>query len=1275
MVEQSMMTRWPISVVAGFLILVAGFASNPALATESQGAFDVPPMAFRQLGPDQGLSQSTVHSIFQDRYGFMWFGTENGLNRYDGVSVRTYYRDAQIDGSIPNDFIRDIKEASNGDLWLATEGAGLVRWVRDADRFTPISGRDTKSPVTVVRDIEVASDGRLWLAAANRGFLEADADGQIVHVHPPITNEDVKRIPSWNTVALGSDGSVWVGGDAALAVRPPEKRTLIDASAPLKEAIGRTFEIQDLMLEPDGRLWVATREQGIAYRNSGDKEFRVIEIRDQQANPIRVISLYRTSSGRVWAATNGGLLLLDAERHRFHQIASGDPSDLGLPDNFLVEIYQDRTGLVWLGTKHRGLAIWNPASWTLGPYLRAWHRDTPITAMATTEDGFSWIGTMGQGLVQLDRQGSVSARFNEAHGYPALNESGVMALQIDRRGDLWIGTFAEGLYRYRTSRGVLEQVQNVALGLSGDIGVMALIEGADGFLWVGTFGRGLFRVDPIDNSVVAYTTRNSKLSSNTVSALAESADLTLWAGTADGGINALPRGAADFNTFRSDTEKDSSGSLEVDTIYSLMVDSANRLWAGTAGAGLALMTDSGQFRRWSVPEGFPSNVVYGIRQGNDGNLWISTTNGLVRMNPQSHEFRIFHKEHGLQGEEFTFGAHHAANDGRLFFAGTHGMNVFDPSRVDSGFRAPLVQITEIFKFDEPLRAGSSSTGTAALELSHRDTAISFEYAAMDFTAPEANQYSVMLEGFDQGWSRPSTRNRSTYTNLPPGQYTFRVRAKNSAGLWSEGEQAVNLRVLPAPWATWWAYLLYTAVSAALLMTFLNWRTRHIEHKARMQHLAYYDRLTGLPNRELITGRLGDALTSAGVESSKVACLVVSVHSLRTVTDSFGHPASDEVLRVLSARVVQLFHGLEELGSGAQVGRLGGASFAAFVSGQRLQDSVHRLANSIVEVLGEPVSWQDQRLNLQCSVGIAMAPDHGVEAEAVLARADAAAFSAQQNGGGVAFYDEAMTEKAQQAFELENDLHQALEDDSLELHFQPKFTAAGKLSGFEALLRWNHPKRGWIPPGAFVPLAEQSELIGLIDAWVIRRAGRHLSQWLSDGLMLVPVAVNVSGSNFHSGRILEHLAEVRDREGVDPRWLELEVTESALMRDLDSAAAVLQAIRKAGHAVSLDDFGTGYSSLTYLQRFDVDKVKIDQSFVAEVDTHDNHKAICVAVNALAHSLGLTTVAEGVETESQRMVLQEIGCDEMQGFLLGRPMPESKIRALLVASGQDAVVLED
>lgn len=1264
MVEQSKMTRWLASRVAGFLILVAGFASTAATAVESSGALNMPPMAFRQLGPDQGLSQSTVHSILQDRYGFMWFGTENGLNRYDGVSMRTYVRDPQTPGSIPNDFIRDIHEAPNGDLWLATEGAGLVRWNRDSDRFSSVDlglGSDAGS---IIRDVEVDVAGGLWLVVESHGLLELNSQGGLVGIHAPVPGASEAENSAWSAIEIAPDGAVWLGGGNYLAVMQERGSEMREVSNHLRDALGvERFDIQDLMVEPDGRLWVATRRHGAAYRNPGEHEFRVFGIKDAQDKPVRVTSFFRTEAGRVWAGSNAGLLLLDASAHRYEQVFSSENSEHGLPDNFLVTVYQDRAGLLWVGTKHRGLAIWNPASWTMGPYLRPWHRDALITSMATTQDGRAWLGTMGQGLVQIDGSGQVLARFDENHGYPSLKESGVMALQYDRRGDLWIGTFAEGLYRYRPSTGALEHVVDGESALTQTVGIMALMESADGYIWAGTFGRGLAKIDPIDNSVVTYTAKNSNLSSDTVSSLAEGAGLGLWVGTSDAGLNFLPRGQSQFTVYRSNLDPAAPQGLEVDTIYSLLVDTSNRLWVGTAGAGLALMTDGGRFRRWSVPEGFPSNVVYGIRQGNDGNLWISTTNGLVRMNPDSHQFRIFHKEHGLQGEEFTFGAHHSGADGRLYFAGTHGMNVFDPSRVDSDYHAPQVQITEVLKFDEPIRTGVAPHRIQSLELTHRDTAISFEYAAMDFAAPEANQYSVILEGFDQGWSRPSNRHRSTYTNLPPGNYTFRVRARNSAGMWSPGDRAVRLRVFPAPWATWWAYLLYALVVAGLLTAFLKWRTRHIEHKARMQHLAYYDRLTGLPNRDLVTERLGDALNSARVESGHVACLVVSVHSLRSVTDSFGHPASDEVLKVLSARLVQFFHSLEGLGSRAQVGRLGGASFAAFVSGSRLQDSTHRLAGRVVEEVGQPVKWNDQHLNLQCSVGIAISPDHGQEAETLIARADAAAFSAQENGGGVAFYDEAMTEKAQHAFELENDLHQALENDRLELHFQPKFTADGTLSGFEALLRWNHPKRGWIPPAAFVPLAEQSELIRRIDAWVIRRAAHHLSDWLREGLAVVPVAINVSASDFHSGQILEYLAEVREMAGIDPRWLELEVTESALMRDLDSAAAVLQAIRSAGHAVSLDDFGTGYSSLTYLQRFAVDKVKIDQSFVAEVDTQENHKAICVAVNALAHSLSLTTVAEGVETESQRRVLQEIGCDEMQGYLLGRPMPEAQIRSFM------------
>jgi diguanylate cyclase (GGDEF)-like protein len=414
----------------------------------------------------------------------------------------------------------------------------------------------------------------------------------------------------------------------------------------------------------------------------------------------------------------------------------------------------------------------------------------------------------------------------------------------------------------------------------------------------------------------------------------------------------------------------------------------------------------------------------------------------------------------------------------------------------------------------------------------------------------------------------------------------------------------------------------------------------------LQRLAFRDALTGLPNRLYFEDRLGKAVARAERDGVTLSLLFVDLDGFKAVNDSWGHAQGDQVLREVGRRLALI---AEE---GVTAARAGGDEFLLLTEGG--VDVATALARRVLAHLTQPVRSGEQEFNLSGSIGIVLFPEHGSRSQ-LLARADAAMFSAKRGGGGTfVFYDPRMENQTREAGDLVADLRRAIDSGGLELLYQPKINAqSGEITAAEALLRWHHPERGLISPAVFVPMAERSGLIGALGGWVIDTACRQLHVWHEQGLRM-RLAINISAHQVRQDGLVERVQQELRRWSVPPSLLTLEITESVAMEDTRATQDVFARLGAAGIRLSIDDFGTGYSSLTYLRRLPADELKIDHSFVAELETSADARAIVEAVVGLAHALGLKVVAEGVENSRQQMMLVECGCDELQGFLFARPM---------------------
>jgi diguanylate cyclase (GGDEF)-like protein len=444
------------------------------------------------------------------------------------------------------------------------------------------------------------------------------------------------------------------------------------------------------------------------------------------------------------------------------------------------------------------------------------------------------------------------------------------------------------------------------------------------------------------------------------------------------------------------------------------------------------------------------------------------------------------------------------------------------------------------------------------------------------------------------------------------------------------------------------------------------RTEKLEAaNLQLRHLATHDALTGLPNRVLLDDRLAQAIAHADRDAQPFAVLMLDLDRFKLINDSFGHRSGDMVLNEVARRLQGLVRSIDT------VARVGGDEFVLVVSPAAACADAEEIGKRANEILSTPFQFQGVDLRVSSSIGIAFYPTDGGSAESVLAHADAAMYCAKERGrNNYQCFSPGMKSVALERVSLESELHQALKLDQFELFYQPKVdTASGDIHSAEALIRWHHPQRGLMQPMEFIPLAEECGLIYDIGAWVLREACRQCAIWQGAGQPPLRVAVNVAASQFRRGDLFEVVRGALQASQLDPRFLEIELTESAVMTNPEDSAAVLEQLSRMGVLVSVDDFGTGYSSMSYLRSFPIDKLKIDRSFIADLTTRADDASIVRAIVSLAHGLRLKVVAEGVETLEQLKFLQSVGCDQYQGYHFSEPLPAAEF-AELVARWQKA-----
>ncbi len=803
-----------LALVALFLLLLCWLWPGGALAAPRS-------LRFERMSIEQGLSQQSVRTILQDRRGFMWFGTQAGLNRFDGYRVTAFRNDPHDPGSIPDNYITASYEDEAGRLWFGTKG-GLTRFDHASGKFVrhvPPNDAGHGSGNRSVLAIVPAAGGGLWLATGD-GLLHADpASGRFRSYRRDPDRPGTLGDNRVNALALDGKGKLWIGTAAGLDRLDPATGRFehfdVDAADQQRNTV------LALSMGPRDTLWIGSAAGLHAWRLGEDGRpaqagRRRIGAADGLGE-VSINSLYHDGGSTLWVGTDmDGLKWLDPATGRFLSYRN-DPADPHtLSDNQVGAILVDRTGTLWAGTQFGGISRTDLAS---GGFTRYGGTDglgrAKVRAIAEGADGGVWIGTTGDGLMRMDRPGGSFERVGE-DGAPG---EVVTSLAL-ARGRTWIGT-PTGL-AWRDAAGRFGQTP---LGTSPAANyVQSIHAGRSGTLWIVTRG-GLAALAPGADTVRSWRhdpDDPASLGENYGFAVLEDRRGIVWIGT-ETGLERYDPATGRFTRYRHDPSNPDG--LRHSRIYYLMESARGELWVGTAG-GLHRMEqgrDGVRFRFYSFGGGREAVPIGAVLEDAHGYVWASTTVGITRVDPASGKVKNYTAKDGLVDGSYFVGAALRAGGGQMYFGGVKGLTAFDPDAIRDNPYAPEVVLTDLLVLNRS-RATTDFHGQKTLTLSYRDSVFALEFAALHYADPDGNRYAYQLEGFDRDWVDTDARRRyATYTNLDPGDYVFRVRASNKDGVWSEQPASLRITITPPYWKTWWFRTL--AALATLALFTIGYRLR------------------------------------------------------------------------------------------------------------------------------------------------------------------------------------------------------------------------------------------------------------------------------------------------------------------------------------------------------------------------------------------------------------------------------------------------------------------
>jgi signal transduction histidine kinase/ligand-binding sensor domain-containing protein len=819
-----------------FLLLLGALLLAPvSVFAQSQA---VAPLRFERYTIDQGLASDRVRSITQDKLGYIWMATDGGVSRYDGYTFHNYRNFPNKPGSLSENFVHVVFTDSQGLVWVGTRD-GLNLYLPASDqfkRFYHVSDDPSSVPHSSVHSIYESPTGQLWFGTEN-GLAEYDRENGGF-----ITRAEGLRGSTVTSIDSDAEGRLWIGTNnrGVVTFHPSDNAIRFlneDAS------IGIDFpsvNISKIMVDSNGDCWIGFLQDsgffsslevqlqyGLVRYNPKTQAYRLYSYNPAKGIDLwyRISDILEDSEKTIWVTTylgsaQTGLHRYNRESDTFTRYTHDPNNPSSMSWSFGMAVFEDRNRNLWVGTS-RGVNKADLGRWQMG--LMSVDPTKPMDlinnfyGMEEVEQDVFWIGTDGLGVITWDRNTSAVERLEVGH--PAVPWGNIHVIQKDPSNEIWLGSAGRGLIRYNrttNTRKAYQTLENESGSLVGNY-VTDLLLTRDSTLWVAT-SSGLSRYNRRTDNFTSFrkATHPSWMTGDALSVLMEDRNGNLWIGTNRHVYDPIARNASglirwnpktnEFKTFHN--VADTPGTLSNDAIYSIAEDPKGDIWVATNNGLNRYLVDEDRFEVFLEADGLPSPNIVGLVFDNAGILWISTLKGIARMDIDTGAIRVFNKSDNVQGNRFNTISFLKSSRGEVMFGGVAGLNYFDPAKISGRDVIPQVWITgitvndTIVRFDKPLHEMGSIT------LSWSENSVGFDFLAVNFRSTELTTYEFMLEGFDADWVQAGKRRYTNYTNLSPGTYTFKVRARNADGIWSETEASIVINVLPPWWRTYWAYGFY-----------------------------------------------------------------------------------------------------------------------------------------------------------------------------------------------------------------------------------------------------------------------------------------------------------------------------------------------------------------------------------------------------------------------------------------------------------------------------------
>ncbi len=825
---------------------------------------------FDHYTTNEGLSNGYINAILQDSKGFMWFGTANGLNRFDGITFKTYYFDSKDSTSIPGNGATALIEDSLGYIWVITTN-GLCVYDRKKDNFSRKIMRVNGEiqPNHFLYSGIIDDNGFLWVSAANNGVFRfkiydnPQISGNIIDTEKYLQGEDdADKIYKNNVYSFIEDenNKIWVASHSnKLLYFNDQQNKFLSETINHPEVNSFNDKRKGLFKDSAGDFFITIEDKGLLVWDRKRNEFSLYKPNDTDLGPKGKVlfALAEDKNGLIWMGDRNaeGISIFNKKTKKFSYCQSEELDPYSLNTNKINCIYQDKTGAMWVGGII-GINKYSPGKFKFNRYYSKTNRQDKLSfnntlCFAESKTGAIWIGTDGGGLNKLDRETGKFSHYKDNPLDPnSLSSNAVISICEDHEGILWMGTYHGGLARMKNDKFHAFYPDPTNPNAISDRNIWYVLEDSKNNLWVATLSTGLELFDRKTNRFYHFTQKtgdSTSILNNSITELYEDSKQNLYI-IGNQGVSIIDLKAYDFSKtppdikFRNLRHIENKNSLSSNDIYCAKEDNDSNIWFGTSGSGIdRLEPATGKFTNYTTKNGLPGNSVTSILVDSLNNLWLGTDKGLAKLNPKTNEVIVFDQKDGLQNKSLKSWAI-KTKDGEMFFGGIDGFNSFYPDRImyNQNQNLPPVIITSLKIFNNPVKIGAKFNNrilldndiseTRELVLSYRENYFTFEFIALDYTTPEKNNYAYMMEGFDEEWVQCSTKREANYTNLDPGEYTFRVKASNNDGIWNEKGSSIKVIILPPWWETLW-FRLIAALSIIFIIGYIFYsRIKHFKRQ-------------------------------------------------------------------------------------------------------------------------------------------------------------------------------------------------------------------------------------------------------------------------------------------------------------------------------------------------------------------------------------------------------------------------------------------------------------